>query len=358
VKWTHYYTFNRQRVAVRDGASGPVSWLHGDHLGSASVATNSSGGKIANSEQRFTPYGTPRLNASGLPTDKTFTGQRVEAGIGGIMDFNARYYDPTLGRFLSADTIVPGAGNPQAFNRYAYTFNNPLRYTDPTGHEPCPDNYCNETPVGVVQSSDFAMDTNGKALYKWLKSHPNYDPAKDEYLNEARGYEVHQIVMTWMELQPPGRLSLRKSILMVIASVFTAGGQLPSSDDKSGRHSVGAKLPKFSGRKTSGILVIGGKETSLVSGRDSTVAKTLSNATGNEQLAIYDHVEAKAAAAMRQQNAKSGDLWINNPSGPCSGPLGCGQQLPYMLPENAKLTVHYPDGNNGWKSKTYTGLPD
>jgi RHS repeat-associated protein len=134
--------FNGQRVAVRDGANGPVSWLHGDHLGSASVATNSSGGKIAISEQRFTPYGTPRLNASGLPTDKTFTGQRVENALGGIMDFNARYYDPAIGRFLSADTIVPGPSNPQALNRYAMVLNNPLRYTDPSGHEPC-DKYDN-----------------------------------------------------------------------------------------------------------------------------------------------------------------------------------------------------------------------
>ena len=48
--------------------------------------------------------------------------------------YNARYYDGTLGRFLSADTIVPSPANPQSLNRYAYTLNNPLRYTDPTGH--------------------------------------------------------------------------------------------------------------------------------------------------------------------------------------------------------------------------------
>jgi hypothetical protein len=50
------------------------------------------------------------------------------------MYFNARYYSQTLGRFVSADSIVPGAGNPQAFNRYAFVFNNPLRYIDPSGH--------------------------------------------------------------------------------------------------------------------------------------------------------------------------------------------------------------------------------
>jgi RHS repeat-associated protein len=62
-----------------------------------------------------------------------FTGQRQESGFG-LYDYNARYYDPTIGRFVSADSIVPGAGKPQALNRYAYTLNNPLKYIDPSGH--------------------------------------------------------------------------------------------------------------------------------------------------------------------------------------------------------------------------------
>lgn len=48
--------------------------------------------------------------------------------------YNARWYDPTIGRFLQADTIVPGPTNPQAFNRYSYVSNNPVNYTDPSGH--------------------------------------------------------------------------------------------------------------------------------------------------------------------------------------------------------------------------------
>ena len=42
-------------------------------------------------------------------------------------------------RFLSADTIVPSYANPQSLNRYSYVLNNPLRYTDPTGHKYCDD---------------------------------------------------------------------------------------------------------------------------------------------------------------------------------------------------------------------------
>jgi RHS repeat-associated protein len=61
---------------------------------------------------------------------------KEESALGGIYDFNARMYDPAIGRFLSADTIVPGAGDPQSFNRFAFVRNNPLKYVDPSGHEP------------------------------------------------------------------------------------------------------------------------------------------------------------------------------------------------------------------------------
>ena len=49
----------------------------------------------------------------------------------------ARDYDPRLGRWLSADTIVPEPGNPPSLNRFAYVYNNPLKYTDPSGHRAC-----------------------------------------------------------------------------------------------------------------------------------------------------------------------------------------------------------------------------
>jgi RHS repeat-associated protein len=61
---------------------------------------------------------------------------KEESALGGIYDFNARFYDPAIGRFLSADTIVPWAGNPQSLNRYSFVVNNPLKYVDPSGHAP------------------------------------------------------------------------------------------------------------------------------------------------------------------------------------------------------------------------------
>jgi RHS repeat-associated protein len=109
-----------------------VYFLHSDHLGSTSLTTDITGTVVA--QTRYLPYGEERWITGTVVTDFTFTGQRAEAGFR-LMDYNARYYDPWLGRFISADTVVPEPGNPQALNRYSYVLNRPLQGGDPTGHQ-------------------------------------------------------------------------------------------------------------------------------------------------------------------------------------------------------------------------------
>ncbi len=62
---------------------------------------------------------------------------------------------PGLGRFVSADTIIPNPANPQSFNRYTYVLNSPLNLIDPTGHgEECPDpEACESSPDPTTQPS-------------------------------------------------------------------------------------------------------------------------------------------------------------------------------------------------------------
>jgi len=47
-----------------------------------------------------------------------------------------------VGRFTQADTIIPDPGNPLSLDRYAYAYNNPVKYIDPTGHYVCEDLEC------------------------------------------------------------------------------------------------------------------------------------------------------------------------------------------------------------------------
>ena len=114
--------------------SGVVSYLLSDHLGSNSLIVDSTGAKV--SESRYKAWGELRFSSGTVSTDYTYTGQYSNTDDFGWMYYKARWYDPTLGRFAQADSIVPGAGNPLAWDRYAYGLNNPTRYNDPDGH--CP----------------------------------------------------------------------------------------------------------------------------------------------------------------------------------------------------------------------------
>lgn len=65
-------------------------------------------------------------------TKRGFTGHEMLDDVG-LVHMGGRVYDPTLGRFLSADPHVQSIQNPQALNRYSYVLNNPLSMTDPSG---------------------------------------------------------------------------------------------------------------------------------------------------------------------------------------------------------------------------------
>jgi RHS repeat-associated protein len=127
-----YYSIAGQMVAMHDGTD--LVYFASDHLSSASLVMNDTGGLL--SQNRYLPFGEVRDDIASSPitqTDFGYTGQRNLASIG-LMDYDARFYSPTLGRFLQPDTVVPEPGNPQALNRYSYTFNNPVIHIDPSGH--------------------------------------------------------------------------------------------------------------------------------------------------------------------------------------------------------------------------------
>jgi len=132
-----YYYAGSSLIAMRvltGTTENTLYYLHSDHLGSTSLTTSDTGAVLA--RQYYYPYGGVR-SGDGLPTDIGFTGQRAESsGLGSLMFFRARYYSPLVGRFVSADTLVPGAYNPQSLNRYSYVLGNPTNYTDPSGHDP------------------------------------------------------------------------------------------------------------------------------------------------------------------------------------------------------------------------------
>jgi len=127
---TKYYFAGATRLAVR--TNGTLKYLLADHLGSTALSTDANG--TVSAAAMYKAFGELRSTPSALGTDYKFTGQREEASLG-LYFFVSRWFDPSLGRFTSPDSIVPtSTQGTQAWDRYAFVNNNPVRYTDPTGH--------------------------------------------------------------------------------------------------------------------------------------------------------------------------------------------------------------------------------
>jgi len=129
--WTkHYYAGN---VLVASNSQGTKTFYHADHLGSTRLLTNAYGQKVQDYD--YAAYGKMARSVGSAVNAKRYGGHESDLDAA-LVYMHARYYDPSLGRFLSADSMVPELANPQAFNRYAYVYNNPISNADPTGHVP------------------------------------------------------------------------------------------------------------------------------------------------------------------------------------------------------------------------------
>ncbi len=177
-KITKYYFAGSQRIAMRTYTSGVfipeqmppnvLSYLIGDHLGSASLVTDFTGNHV--SQQEYKAWGETRYTSGTEVTKYQYTGQYSHTADFGLMFYNARWYDPSLGRFAQADSIVPGGV--QGWDRYAYTNNNPVRYVDPSGHE---------SVCGQANSDPECGDLGHSEL-----SHPHTSGGRDSRDNDSR----------------------------------------------------------------------------------------------------------------------------------------------------------------------------
>jgi RHS repeat-associated protein len=170
--------FGGKRIARRD-SGGAVSYFFADHLGTSRVVTNATGTPPFE-ESDYYPFGGERVVTDTLPDQNyKFTGKERDAE-SNLDFFIARHYASNLGRFLqpdeftggpvdafsSTDPLPPGPlpyadiRDPQSLNKYAYTYNNPLRHTDPDGHGPCPP--CVEPEI-VVRMTVYVYNSAGPA---------------------------------------------------------------------------------------------------------------------------------------------------------------------------------------------------
>jgi len=124
--------------------SADIRWLVMDQLGTPRMIFDQSGSLATVSRHDYLPFGEELFAGSGGRTTaqgytnndvvrQKFTSKERDSETG-LDYFKARYYSSSLGRFTSPDSFGGLKVNPQSLNRYGYVHNNPLRFTDPTGH--------------------------------------------------------------------------------------------------------------------------------------------------------------------------------------------------------------------------------
>lgn len=107
-------------------------WLLADHLGSAVVVMGPTGAVIH--RRVFEPFG-GIYRETAQPTEASrqrFTGKELSPA-SSLYDFDARWYDSEIGRFVSVDAVIRSSATPQSFNAFSYVENMPLSMVDPSG---------------------------------------------------------------------------------------------------------------------------------------------------------------------------------------------------------------------------------
>ena len=158
---TSNYYLGDKLIAEKTGTT--LTFVHQDALTGTSVTTNSSG--TSTGTIKYFSFGQTRSGS--VSVEQKFTGQRLDGT--GLYYYNARYYDPAIGRFISPDTAAPELINPQDLNKYTYVLNNPLKFNDPTGH------YWSN-PLNIIKGI-------GISIYNTLES------AKNMVVNPVQTYQ-------------------------------------------------------------------------------------------------------------------------------------------------------------------------
>jgi len=138
---------------VGEVVNNTLYYVHNDHLGRPDTVTNSSAGIVWAADN--TAFGRT-INTNSIMLNVAFPGQYYDAE-SGLYYNGARYYDPTIGRYLQSDPIGLAGG----MNTYAYVGGNPILFVDPTG-----------TSWAGVASGEFGMVAGGAALLAVALSPP------------------------------------------------------------------------------------------------------------------------------------------------------------------------------------------
>ena len=260
-----------------------MMYYHDDPLGSTSVVTDRVGNVVQH--VTYTPYGDMKAELNlGASVNYLYTGQEFDREIG-LYYYGARYYDQKVGRFISADTLIPQPGDSQAYNRYSYCLNNPIEYNDPPGHS--------SNDADIPESQPVEVNT------------PEVSESKDaapppeilEQLQTEGAIDVNKSIVTNGKVDPS---TVKDSAAVAKDSYnYWMGGELPDHIERLSRDQLGKMglNPKdfftksgmkaalyFNSRTSQFMLAFAGTDTGKFAvGKDAVADVQQALGAGNDQ---------------------------------------------------------------------------
>jgi RHS repeat-associated protein len=235
---------NRVLIGSTQSANDTV-YLHKDHLGSVEATTNALGQFV--NRMSFGAWG-ERQKADWKPGSPTETFLTTNGFTGhdqldshNLVHMGGRVYDPSLGRFLSADLFIQSPYDSQSYNRYSYTFNNPLSYIDPTG-------YMSDMITWAMQAS-----YNHSSSWMWSNDVRACNCMVNKTIQEKRNWEVRNSIYEWEyvgdEAFNVGGGSFNDQIKAQVAALnarINGSGGVRAGKGSAGAAGVGLRLPSLS----------------------------------------------------------------------------------------------------------------
>ncbi|EKO79846.1 RHS repeat-associated core domain-containing protein, partial [Leptospira sp. Fiocruz LV3954] len=172
---------NGVRIAAMNEA-GALAYYLTDQVDSVSHVLDDEGNTL--SQIQYQPYGETFVQRGDLNFSPKYNSQELDRE-SGFYFYNARYYDPGIARFTSADTIIDGEFDTQGWNRFSYVKGNPIGAKDPTGHDTViflwgPKNSLDVGHAGIaVEEYEKNGKSKGTYQYKGLWPEKGYQKTDD-----------------------------------------------------------------------------------------------------------------------------------------------------------------------------------
>jgi RHS repeat-associated protein len=204
------------------------------------------GGKIV-TQHEYLPFGETWITEGDKKNAPKYNSQELDKE-SGYYFYNARHYDPEIGRFVTPDTVIDGELSTQGWNRFAYVHNNPIRYKDPTGHD------AQDVLVGVQKAFEKATCEQAKET---KAAWNNGKPLKAAYhAANTLGAAIPTFLLP-SDRQEADMMALTAGMAPAAIKTGGAGSRLLSAASKT---TVGKSIINFAEKLASKVGIKGGEE--------------------------------------------------------------------------------------------------